>query len=251
MIPNSNYMRITSLNREGNGTPLQYSCLENPMDGGAWWAAVHGVVKSRTRLNDFTFTFYFHALEKEMETHSSVPAWRIPGTGEPGGLLSMGSQSQTWLQRLSSSSSSQFEVKLSSLTSFWLLPKFWRNVCWRRLDSMLLIQQDFILKESTGIPTDPTGLRSQHSRKKESSRFRWHNSTMYIKLWCQILTNRCLCSIRERACMLSQVSGYLTSIQRTVELGPVGSLWFPQHHGWHWFFLNLINGDFMKYTCPK
>ena len=74
---------------EGNGTPLQYSCLENPMDGGAWWAAVHGVLKSRTQLNDFTFTF--HALEKEMATHSSVLAWRIPGTGEPGGLPSMGS----------------------------------------------------------------------------------------------------------------------------------------------------------------
>ena len=78
--------------REGNGTPLQYSCLENPMDGGAWWAAVHGVTKSRTRLSDFTFTFPFHALEKEMATHSSVLAWRIAGTGEPGGLLSMGSQ---------------------------------------------------------------------------------------------------------------------------------------------------------------
>ena len=76
---------------EGNGTPLQYSCLENPMDGGAWWAAVHGVAKSQTRLSAFTFTFYFHALEKEMATHSSVLAWRIPGTGEPGGLLSMGS----------------------------------------------------------------------------------------------------------------------------------------------------------------
>ena len=73
----------------GNGTPLQYSCLKNPMDGGAWWAAVHGVVKSQTRLSDFTF--YFHALEKEMATHSSVLAWRIPGTGEPGGLPSMGS----------------------------------------------------------------------------------------------------------------------------------------------------------------
>ena len=70
---------------EGNGTPLQYSCLENPMDGGAWWAAVHGVTKSRTRLSDFTFTFHFHALEKEMAPHSSVLAWRIPGTGEPGG----------------------------------------------------------------------------------------------------------------------------------------------------------------------
>ena len=77
--------------REGNGTPLQYSCLENPMEGGAWWAAVHGVTKSQTRLSDFTFTFHFHALEKKMATHSSVLAWRIPGMGEPGGLLSMGS----------------------------------------------------------------------------------------------------------------------------------------------------------------
>ena len=76
---------------EGNGTPLQYSCLENPMDGGAWWAAVHGVAGSRIRLSDFTFTFHFHALEKEMAPHSSVPAWRIPGMGEPDGLLSMGS----------------------------------------------------------------------------------------------------------------------------------------------------------------
>ena len=76
---------------ERNGNPLQYSCLENPMDGGAWWAAVHGVARSRTRLSDFTFTCHFHALEKEMATHSSVLAWRIPWTGEPGGLLSMGS----------------------------------------------------------------------------------------------------------------------------------------------------------------
>ena len=79
--------------REGDGTPLQYSCLENPMDEGAWWAAIHGVAKSRTRLSNFTFTFHFHALEKEMATHSSVLAWRIPGTGKPGGLPSMGSHS--------------------------------------------------------------------------------------------------------------------------------------------------------------
>ena len=73
-------------------TPLQYSCLESPMDGGAWWAAIHGVTKSRrTRLSDFPFTFDFHPLEKEMATHSSVLAWRIPGMGEPGGLPSMGS----------------------------------------------------------------------------------------------------------------------------------------------------------------
>ena len=76
--------------REGNGTPLQYSCLENPVGGGAWWAAVHGVAKSQTWLSDFTFTFHFLALEKEMATHSSVLAWRIPGTEEPGGLPSMG-----------------------------------------------------------------------------------------------------------------------------------------------------------------
>ena len=76
---------------EGNGTLLQYSCLENPMDGRAWWAAVHGVAKNWTRLSDFTFTFHFHALEKEMATHSSVLAWRIPEMGEPGRLLSMGS----------------------------------------------------------------------------------------------------------------------------------------------------------------
>ena len=76
---------------EGNGTLLQYSRLENPMDGGARWAAVHGVAKGLTRLSDFTFTFHFHALEKEMAIHSSVLAWRIPGTGEPHGLASMGS----------------------------------------------------------------------------------------------------------------------------------------------------------------
>ena len=71
--------------------PLQYSCLENPMDGGAWKAAVHGVAKNRARMGDFTFTFHFHALEKEMATHSRILAWRIPGTEEPSGLLSMGS----------------------------------------------------------------------------------------------------------------------------------------------------------------
>ena len=91
---------------EGNGTALQYSCLANPMDRGAWWAAIHGVAKSRTQLSNFTFTFHFHALEKEMATHSSVRAWRSPGTGEPGGLPSVGSQSRTRLKRLSSSSSS-------------------------------------------------------------------------------------------------------------------------------------------------
>ena len=75
---------------ESNGSPLQSSCLENPMDGGAWEAAVHGAVKSQTQTSAFTFTFHFHALEKEMATHSSVLAWRIRGAAEPGGLQSVG-----------------------------------------------------------------------------------------------------------------------------------------------------------------
>ena len=77
--------------REGDGTPLQYFHLENPRDGGAWWATVHGVTRSQTRLSDFTLIFHFHALEKETATQSSVLAWRIPGTGEHGALPSMGS----------------------------------------------------------------------------------------------------------------------------------------------------------------
>ena len=98
---------------EGNGIPLQYSCLENPMDGGAWWAAVHGVAKSRTRLSNFTFTFHFHALEKEMATHSSVLAWKIPWPEEPGRLQSMGSRGvgHDWATSLSRFSSMHWRRK--------------------------------------------------------------------------------------------------------------------------------------------
>ena len=93
---------------EGNGTPLQYSCLENPMGGGAWWAAVHCVAKSQTRPSDFTFTFHFHALEKEMATHSSVLAGENPRDGGAWWAAISGvAQSQTRLKRLSSSSSSR------------------------------------------------------------------------------------------------------------------------------------------------
>ena len=81
---------LQSMEGEGNGIPLQYSCLENPMGGGAGGLQSIGVARSQTRLSDFTFTFHFHALEKEMATHSSVLAWRILGTEEPGGLPSMG-----------------------------------------------------------------------------------------------------------------------------------------------------------------
>ena len=91
MITNHIQLGLGPFSGEGNGTPLQYSCLENPMDRRAWKAAVRGVAEGQTRLSDFTFTFPFHTLEKEMATHSSFLAWRIPGTGEPGGLPSMGS----------------------------------------------------------------------------------------------------------------------------------------------------------------
>ena len=83
-------LQVIEQGGEGNGNPLQYSCLGNPMDGGAWWATVHQVTRSQTRLSDFTFTFHCHTLEKEMATHSSVLAWRIPGMEEPGGLPYIG-----------------------------------------------------------------------------------------------------------------------------------------------------------------
>ena len=94
---------------------------KNPMDEGAWWAAVHGVAKSWERLSDFTFTFHFHALEKEIATHSSVLAWRIPGTGEPGGLPSRVAQSRTRLKRLSSSSSMHITMWFPSTQSIVIL----------------------------------------------------------------------------------------------------------------------------------
>ena len=103
-----------SQRRQWHPTPVLFR-LENPMDGGAWWAAVHGVAKSRTWLSDCTFTFHFHASEKEMATHSRVLAWRIPGTGEAWWAAIYGvTQSWTRLKRLSSSSSSS-SMKLSGI----------------------------------------------------------------------------------------------------------------------------------------
>ena len=105
---------------EGRGTPLQRSCLENPMDGGAWLAAVHGVARSWTRLSDFTFTFHFHALEKEMATHSSVPAWRIPGMEEPGGLPSVGSHrvGHNWSDLAAAAAAGFLEVRMQRLENY-------------------------------------------------------------------------------------------------------------------------------------
>ena len=124
------WLSITHISGEGNGTPLQYSCLENPMDRGAWWAAVHGVAKSWTRLSDFTFTFHFHALEKEMATHSSVLAWRIPGMGEPSGLLSMG------LHRVRHDWSDLAAAVAATHISELILLKLYNNFCISNLYTM-------------------------------------------------------------------------------------------------------------------
>ena len=99
---------------EGNGTPLQYSCLQNPMDRGAWQAAVHGVTKSRACLSNFTFAFHFHALENKMATHSNVLAWRTPGWGSLVGCLCRVAQSWVRPRRLSSSSSSSSSSSAST-----------------------------------------------------------------------------------------------------------------------------------------
>ena len=99
-----------SVTLEGNGNPLKYSCLENPMDGGAWQAAVHGVEKSQTRLSVFTFTFHFHELEKEMATHSTVLAWRIPATGGLMGFHLWGCTESDMTEMISSSSMLLFKL---------------------------------------------------------------------------------------------------------------------------------------------
>ena len=110
----------TLLYGEGNGTPLQCSYLENPTDGGSWWAAVHGVAKSRTRLSDFTFTFHFHTLEKAMAPHSITLEWKIPGTGKPGGLPTMGSHSvgHDW-SNLAAAAAADFFKYLCSGVPVW------------------------------------------------------------------------------------------------------------------------------------
>ena len=123
----------------GNGTPLQYSCLENPRDGGAWWAAVHGVTGSQTRLSDFTFTFPFDALEKEMASYSSVLAWRIPGMEEPWWAALYGvAQSRTRLKRCSSSGKTAFRnLSYERARKHPLVPSFCLSAAWN-LDTAIL-----------------------------------------------------------------------------------------------------------------
>ena len=116
---------------EGSGNPLHYSCLGNPMDGGAWWATVHGVARSQTRLNDFTFTFHFHALEKGMATCSRILAWRIPGTEEPGGLPSMGLHRVRRHDWHDLAAAATYTVQVLTMKDFRLLYSFLFILCLR------------------------------------------------------------------------------------------------------------------------
>ena len=139
------------INLNISGTPLQYSCLENPMDGGAWWAAVHGVSKSRARLSDFTFAFHFHALEKEMATHSSILAWRIPRTGEPGGLPSLGSQSRTdWSDLAAAAAHSE----VSWFVKFWVIIHSWGGLDLNFFRFLVLLELSFFHRYQPLFPMD-------------------------------------------------------------------------------------------------
>ena len=132
---------------EGDGTPLQYSCLENPMGGGARWAAVHGVTKSRTWLSDFTFTFHFRALEKEMATHSGVLAWRILGTGEPGGLPSLGSHriGHDWSDLAAAGMLINLKITSSNMWQHSILEFIYRMLCFKTT-AMSVDYRNWVLK---------------------------------------------------------------------------------------------------------
>ena len=177
-----------SLNRtigEGNGTPLQYSCLENPMDGGAWWAAVHGVAKSRTRLSDFPFTFHFHPLQKEMATHSSVLAWRIPGTAEPGGLPSVGSHrvGHDW---------SDLAAAAAAATGLWAQVDQVRVPSGSRWEFQRFKEKQVTPMRQGNQESQPKGRRNQKLRSVKKQKFSqlwwiWTNLVIYSCLILQRL----------------------------------------------------------------
>ena len=144
---------------EGNGTPLQYSCLENPMDGGAWWAAVHGAAKSQTRLSDFTFTFHFHVLEKEMATHSSILAWKIPWKEEAGRLQSMGSQrvGHNWVTSLSLS----LWIRRETCSSNFISVQKYQVKCTSNNFKPKWVQDQFVLRLEMTVCTHWIGIHTQ------------------------------------------------------------------------------------------
>ena len=161
---------------EGSGTPLQYSCLENPMDREAWKAAVHGVAEGWTWLSDFSFTFHFHALEKEMATHSSVLAWRIPGKGEPGGLPSMGSHRVRHDWSDLAVAVAVFHFSGSRIKSEQYFP----GVPIR--DSLSKKSQEAVSGTEDREKAMDSGTEKE-VKKKESSSSRWQSIRTYLLLW--------------------------------------------------------------------
>ena len=149
------------LYKEGNGTPLQYSCLENPMDGGAWSAAVHGVAKSQIWLSAFPFTFHFHALGKEMATHSIVLAWRLPGMGDPGGLPSMGSHRvrHDWSNLAAAAGTMYFGFLVAQMVKN--LPAMWETWVWS-------LGQEGALEK--GMATNSVFLHGEFHGQEESGK---------------------------------------------------------------------------------
>ena len=143
-----NPMDYSPLGGEGNGTPLQYSCLENPMDRGARRAVVHGFARSRTGLSDFTFTFHFHALEKAMATHFSVLAWRIPGTGEPDGLPSLGLHrvGHNWSDLVAAAAASRLSQRSTlGWKSLWSPRQFWGS--WTAMSKRIMVNSYLPIRE--------------------------------------------------------------------------------------------------------
>ena len=231
IVSSTAYIPVTG---EGNGTPLQYSCLENPMDGGAWWAAVHAVPKSWAQLSDFTFTFPFHALEKEMATHSSVLAWRIPGTGEPGGLPSMGSHrvGHDWSDLAAAAYSSDTKFCSNIFLSSWStdpvpMEQYNLGICPKY--NLLLFLSNLLLKKSVTLSVN--GITSTHLFEPETqvqsqiSPFQWRSWSQLPptcnRYSCKPLSNSSLCDVMLVAWKwpwwLSSETQEITSVGKHVE----------------------------------
>ena len=189
------FWNLCMLHGEGNGTPLQYSCLENPMDGGAWWAAVHGVLKSWNWLSDFTFNFHFHSLEKEMATHSSVLAWRILGTGEPGRLPPVGSHrvGHDWSNLVAAACMLHAYTKVIFQDTTILLLMLFRSSVF----SLMFLPSAMSWIDGCVLKTPAINLFFLVSPFNSISTM-WClflcNTVLYLKLWCICIFHLC-CSV--------------------------------------------------------
>ena len=174
---------------EGDGTLLQYSCLENLMDRGARKAAVHGVAEGRTRLSDFPFTFHFHALEKEMATHSSVLAWRIPGTGEPGGLQFMGSHrvGHDWSDLAGAVAAAEEDINIQIQETEWIS----NTINPKEFTLKFLIDKPMKIKDKAAREITPYSekktieMTADYSLETMEARRKWHT---FLKCWKKVVS---------------------------------------------------------------